>query len=400
MPDTGKLVLGFYDTNVGEYDEYNPRYVRDRYGCQEILFVIASSRPYSLTAEDIAAKLSMDHDSVKNMISLLVKIAAISVKNGGYKVNFPAFLKRDMDMLGGFTTKIGQVLGEKIISIMDKIDEKISLMSCYSLYDIRILRYHIIGCSTLDGGAMDYLTERGIITTSKAQPGNRDYLIIGYEGADEVLDSSENLLCSCNIFYTDRAGFCSFGDSNGNRNDMFRFFRRIQSSLADATEQKDTNMAYIKLNSSSNSVIAKKCEALVISSLEKDIYFGQLEAEEKNCAEFLRSLGYIDIDNCNKIKCIVPVFTEEDNRIIKEISDLISSNIFETVKTAINTLDKSLPDLTSIRHGVEFRDIANELWHLMFGAANEYLVDSGMFTAPQYKIGEGRYFQCIYLGRD
>lgn len=72
------------------------------------------------------------------------------------------------------------------------------------------------------------------------------------------------------------------------------------------------------------------------------------------------------------------------------------SSLFEVVKDTIDNLSIDLPDLTAVRHGVEFRDIANELWHLMFGAANEYLVNKGFYAKPEYRAGEGRYLQCIH----
>lgn len=396
MLNVKRLELGFYDTYVGKYDEYNPRYVVNKTGVPEILYVIASNNPYSLSTEDICQKIDIDLYSCKEALKALCKINAISIRDDKYKINFPVFLESDVELLGGFNLEVGRVLGDEIISLNNEFNNKMSKLSCYGKHDIGILRYHVIGSDTLDGGAMDYFSEKGIITTSKLQPGDRDYLIIGYEENKKVKEYSDNLLCSCNNYRTDKIKFCSFGDSIGNRKDMFRFFKMVQKNLEEATEHKTLNLSYIRLNEYNNQRIAKECERLMLKLTEEDMYYNALKSEEKEIIDFLKELGYLDFDNeQSKIKCILPIFNQEDNKIIKEISNIISAGIFEIVKNIIDNLGKNLPDLTPLKHGVEFKDIANELWHLMFGATNEYLVNLGFFSKPVYRDGEGRYFQCI-----
>ena len=41
----------------------------------------------------------------------------------------------------------------------------------------------------------------------------------------------------------------------------------------------------------------------------------------------------------------------------------------------------------------DVRDIANEIYHLIFGETNEILVRSGLVSTPPYYPGEGRYFR-------
>ena len=49
--------------------------------------------------------------------------------------------------------------------------------------------------------------------------------------------------------------------------------------------------------------------------------------------------------------------------------------------------------LSAISHDVKSSDIANEIYHLIFGEVNEILVDRGMVARPNYIKGEGRYFK-------
>jgi hypothetical protein len=301
-------------------------------------------------------------------------------------------------MLVGFCNNIAAVLAEKIISLKNDIDTKLAGLTHFSENPIERLRYHIIGSDTLDGGIFDYFEKEKLLTTSKLQPGNRDYLIVSHEDSEKVHELSNKIICSNNSFRTGSIDFNSFGDGDGMRKDMMRFFRRLQASLAKTTEHEGLNLAYIKLVDDYNKTIAQECAALVIKALRKNIYYRDLNEEEKKLADFLMELGYIKYeDETSRIVFPIPVFEPQDIKIINEVSDLIVHNLFDTVKQTINTLDMTMPGLTSIKHEVSFPDIANELWHLIFGPINEYLVKSGFFAAPEYKAGEGRYFQALYI---
>ena len=68
----------------------------------------------------------------------------------------------------------------------------------------------------------------------------------------------------------------------------------------------------------------------------------------------------------------------------------------EVVKQPIcNALDVMCEEnrLLCISHGVEVKDIANEIYHLIFGEVNELLVLSGVVATPLSIPGEGRYLK-------
>ncbi len=392
-----RLIWSLYDIDVGDYDEYNPRYVYSRKMVPEISYVIASNPPFSLSSNDIIDMLEIETEVCNHALEAMLKINAISVRDEKYKINFTAFLEEDLIILSDFCGKVGKTLSERIISLKDKIDLKIKKLRHYDNCEIERIRYQVIGCETLDGGAMDYFAEKGLITTSKKQPGNRDYLIIANEESHKLRDYSNKLLCSCNMCYSGNVGIGSFGDADGLRKDMMRFFRRVHIGIENVTEYEKLNLSYIKLVDNFNKTIIKKSSSLIVKALNEDISYIELLEEDKTLVDFLKELGYVDYDKDNKILCCVPVFEGKDMEIISEISNLITDNIYDIVREAINTLDKNLVDIASVKHGVDFKDIANELWHLIFGATNEELVNTGFFSRPEYKEGEGRYFQFLTI---
>ena len=62
----------------------------------------------------------------------------------------------------------------------------------------------------------------------------------------------------------------------------------------------------------------------------------------------------------------------------------------------LNNLADSM-DITAVTHGVNKFEIANELYHIVFGSINEILVSRKMVAAPCDVPGEGRYLRCIEI---
>lgn len=49
------------------------------------------------------------------------------------------------------------------------------------------------------------------------------------------------------------------------------------------------------------------------------------------------------------------------------------------------------------RHGVPKEEVANEVYHMIFGMLNEELVSRGFVQVPDFHVGEGRYLKSIEL---
>jgi hypothetical protein len=62
-----------------------------------------------------------------------------------------------------------------------------------------------------------------------------------------------------------------------------------------------------------------------------------------------------------------------------------------------SNLKVKMQGLSALSQGVDEKEIANGLWHQVFGYINENLVLQGLFASPESRIGEGRYFQAIYI---
>ncbi len=393
-----KKINVYFFGETGIYDEYNPAYVCNKELVPEVLYIIADNNPYSISKKEIIKELNIDEEVFNNIINSLKLINAIDIKDDKYKLNFTVFLEKDMPLMDEYFLNIGEVVGEKIIEKKHLIYEKISKLTNYTSFNKERLLYHIICDRIFDGIAFDIFKEKNIFSPSKIQAGNRDYIIFGYEDSDKVEGHSDGILCSSNNYKSESFVFNSFGDSDGIRKDMFRFFRKVIKTLESTTPFNDLNLAYIKLIEDKNNEIAEKCGELIWKSFKDEINLLKLSDSEKKLINFLNKLGYLYIDEDNStISCNVPVFENADEKIINDLSEIILSDICDVVKTTFEMFEENAINLTAIKHKVNIEEIAIELWHQVFGFTNEYLVERGFVEAPEYKEGEGRYLRSFSI---
>lgn len=399
--ERGEIISNIIDLyhfgDIGKYDKYNPVYIYKKKWAPEILYVIANSNRYELTKYDLASRLNIEEIDIDDLLSQMEQIDMISKSNNKYSVSFTIFLEKDLSIIDKLTKPIAIKLSEKIIDKKQELMRLVSKIKCLDKFGYNRLFYHVIGCDILDGTALKEFADFGIFKISKPQVGERDYILIGFEKNEKVSKFSEKLLCSCNSFNTSHVNFLSFGDENGNRQDIYRFFRQVNSYLNKVTENKELNLSYIRIIERHNKHLAQQCAEVIkkIIGDEKSIAF--YSNEEKETVKFLEKLQYVKLDELGIIRIIVPVFDDADDKIIGEVSNFLLNILKTEVDHEFSKLKRKIRNLSSVLHGIDEKEIANELWHQVFGNINEYLVKEGFFSMPEYKIGEGRYFQALYI---
>ena len=110
---------------------------------------------------------------------------------------------------------------------------------------------------------------------------------------------------------------------------------------------------------------------------------------QADCLASLNLFGYVENGNI-----CVPVFSPEDMPAIEHLASLAEAYLdAEVERTLLEALDNL--NVTAVLHGVPPKEIANELYHVLFGGINEEAVKRGLVAAPPDKPGEGRYLKCI-----
>jgi hypothetical protein len=394
---TNKKLNFYFFGEIGEYDSYNPAYVCNKEYASEILYLIAENEPFSVTKFEIAELLNIKEETIGNLINKLELINAIEINGNGYRVKFPALLEEDVIEMENYINNVGELIDRKVIGMKEILCKKVSELRCSKYHSYERILYHIICDKIFDGTAFEFFTNKNTFCASKQQPGDRDYIIIAYQDSEVVEKHSNKLLCSSNNYRTSGFTFNSFGDSNGLRKDMFRVLRLVQKSVDSASPFNKANESYNRVLDSMNREIAHECGILICDIINKNIKYSQLSEKEKNLSKFLNELEYIDINKTDNTMSInIPVFYNfEISTVIRELSDFILINIFPLVKEVFDNFQVNASKLTPIRHRVDIKETANELWHQIFGATNEYLVKEGFVASPQNIDGQGRYIRSL-----
>ena len=178
---------------------------------------------------------------------------------------------------------------------------------------------------------------------------------------------------------------------------MLRFMRQVTSNLNDVTTNLNLNLSYIHILEQHNEHLKQVCAEIITKALCAEKSDSSFSDEEKDAIKFLEELKYIELDESGTVRVTVPVFDADDEKVIKNISDYLMELIGDEVASEFSNLGSKMHGLSAVAHGVNEKEIANDLWHQVFGNINEYLVQDGLFSTPESRIGEGRYFQAIYI---
>jgi hypothetical protein len=297
----------------------------------------------------------------------------------------------------GILSSVGDSIARTLEQLNSQLVPIAQRFRCHKQFSVGRILYHVICDSVFDDRAFAYFEKEKLLCTSKPQPGNRDYLMIGYEACEEVAQSSNLLLCSSNNYACDGIRFNSFGDSCGRRKDMYRFTRIFDSEPHELAQFLDRSEDIGMLLSSDMKHIASSCSSLVKRIVPNDVHWTDL-AEDAETALLLSELGYVSgRQENNRISMTVPVFYQDEQPLITAVGDIILPQIDNAVKRAFDSFSLRTGDFTAVRHMVDIKEIGNELWHQIFGFTNEHLAKAGFVDKPQYINGQGRFFRSIRM---
>lgn len=275
----------------------------------------------------------------------------------------PVFLKEDAAVLQQFMAETGSALAMQLSASLPALRQ-----CCAGLNDFspEVNLYHLLCGMVFDGLFFDYLSQRGIAVTSRMHPSGLDYLSILYEACPELDALSDRLLCSYNRFTDGCCSLQSFGDADGNRFDFYRVSRQMESGtpvLSNPLPNKGWLLSQVR-------------ELAVLGHCHPD------------ALSLLEQFSYVQ----NGSFC-VPVYGAAAEDAARQMEAIVEQAIGDAFADALS----APPMITAARHGVSPGEIANELYHILFGAVNEALCASGAVAAPPYIPGQGRFLRCVLL---
>lgn len=329
---------------------------------------IADAPAFSLAQDELEARFGMER------VAALLRGGVIRIEKGRVALDTPVLVREDAAALRAFLAQTVMPLADVLCAHAGEMMALTRRLSCPAETEIHL--YHILCGMIFDGAFMDVLGARGVIATGRRHPDGLDYLATIYEN-DATLDAlSARLLCSYNRAVSDTLALQSFGDSDGARLDAYRFFRlrelgRLTPCFAEA-ERLAQGMT----------------QAELLAETERLLKAGK--ASETALA-LLTCLGY-----ARNGRVCVPVYQAVDRAVVHALAQRVEEWLMESVCEALTCTERTL-DVLAVRHGVATEELANELWHLLFGSLNEELVRRGLAAQPLHREGEGRYLQSIQV---
>jgi len=387
-----KIELYHYG-DCGAFDDDNPFKVYAGEGIPEVLYLIGRKKPYTLTVDDIVNQVDCDKTLLIEHLEIMKRLLMIDEIDGYYSTKFTIIVEDDLEAINDFSKDVSDILSDSIIARHEELKTLCTKLSCFNNFETNELLYHIIGCMILDGSAIDELSNYDYFKSSKEQVDHRDYILFGFEKSDSVDEFSEGILCSCNNYRTDLLSFISFGDAAGNRNDFFRFERQIIKQINQMKSSNNTKQSYLNLLQTHHKEIGLKCAHLIMRMLNGKVHENDFKSDDDLYLEYLQSFNYIKKKN-NKYHITVPVFLKKDMSVIETMHDLVMKEVFLNLSESFSKAHERL-DISAVKHGVDIKEILNEMWHQIFGHVNEALVIKELFKTPDYFEGEGRYLKCI-----
>src|SRR5664280_3886725 len=187
--NTGKLDL-FYFGEIGKEGASNPSHVCTQEYAAEILYLIASRAPYELSQAEIAWFLGVEQATMQPVLDSLLRIKAIECRDDTYRICFPVFLQGDVQQMKGMLSSTSDAIAGTLEWLKSQLVPIAQRFRCHRQFSVGRILYHVICDSVFDDIALAYFEKEKLLCTSKTQPGNRDYLIIGYEACEEVAQNS------------------------------------------------------------------------------------------------------------------------------------------------------------------------------------------------------------------
>ncbi len=340
-------------------------------GADSLLARIASASPGNILLSQLP---SAEAEAATHLIATGV----LRSESGCLYFDCPIILDADRQTLAAMTTRHAQRLADILAQHSPQLNAIVA--SKQDGFPAQRHLYHMLCGGVLDGSMFDHLEEGGLVTTSKPLATGANCLTILYEDTPALNQFSDLLLCSFNRLRTESCTFVSFGDSNGLRRDFYRWFTcrsTSQTALQDTPLDALLPASLPELREEAGRQWQRCMNGQTLSSEWQNIF---------------QHFGYMEQHH----PC-VPVYTAAECEAFHQQLDALIAPLLLPEMHAILAELATCAQLTAICHGVAPGDLANEIYHILFGQINEQLVQCGLVAQPIHTSGEGRYLRCIEM---
>jgi DNA-binding MarR family transcriptional regulator len=299
-------------------------------------------------------------------LSDMLSNGSLRLEEERYWLNFSLLTRRDQEIVRRATDKFSQGLADAMLERRAEIE---SLLKRYDLkgVDVKEVAFAVLGCFSLDWDGLNLSTAEGYLAVPPKRMNGDFYFMAEETGGlslKQIFWGSENARYG-------EYDIAIFGDHFSPRAGLSQVGRK--ASMARGMSEQELGKAVgaimfaLHKGPQSSAALARAAGANV-SKVE-----GLLNTME--------DMGWV-ARHYEEYEARIPVLTQRDKsmvagllRIGHEVMQSWLAANYQPFRTAVR-------EITPLRQGVPYAQTFNQMWHYLFGTANEKLVEGGLFADP------------------
>jgi len=324
----------------------NATYAMQHPEVQRLLLAVAASprdRDY------VEAALRGSGVSLDDMISN----GSLRLEDGRFWLNFGLLTRGDQEIILRAANTYSQRLADGVLKRRAEIE---ALLKGYGL-DRKAAAFIVLGCFSLDWDGLNYATAKGYRAKSPQRKSGSFFVMAEERGGVPL---KQIYWGSSNSAYG-KFGFTTFGDHFSPRNSTLWALRRQGPA-----EWRNKPI----------SEFAQKVGPLMFALRQ-----GPRAADGDGLLEAMAEIGWARKEGA-LYRAAIPVLTEQDRAMVTGLLRIGRKALEEWFGANYEDLKSALADISPVRNRVPFPVAFDQIWHYLFGIANEKLVEAGLFADP------------------
>ena len=298
----------------------------------------------------------------------MISNGSIRLENGRYWLNFSLLTRSDQEIVRQATRTYSQSLADAMLKRRAEIE---SLLNGYKVQkvDPKKVAFIVLGCFSLDWDGLDLSTAHGYRAVPPERKGGEFFFMAEETGGLSL----KQIYWGSGSAQYGKYGFASFGDH----------FSPRQSAIYTV---KSNGSPTLRQMSEEN--LAQKIGAIMfalrggpqsVPALAK--LAGQDTAATKEILDGLTSVSWVTPQD-NRFYARIPVLTAADQKMVSGLRRIGSEVTLSWLAENYAPFQSAVKEITSVRNHVPYQQTFDQLWHYLFGIANQRLVEAGLFADP------------------
>lgn len=316
-------------------------------------------------------------------LSDMIANGSLRLEDGRYWLNFSLLTRRDQEIIRRATDKYSRGLADAMLARRAEIE---SLLKRYDLQgvDPKEVAFAVLGCFSLDWDGLSLSTAKGYRAVSPKRKNGEFYFMAEETGG---LSLKQIYWGSNNLPYGEY-DITIFGDHFSPRVGLSQV-RRQASTVQGMTEQElgkmvGAVMAALREGPRTSAALARTAESTV--------------PKVEDLLNALGGMGWV-ARHGDEYRASIPVLTERDKPMVAGLIRIGHEVMESWLAANYEPFRDSVREITPMRQGVPYQQSFDQLWHYLFGIANERLVESGLFADP-YAVGRTPQGNITFVYKD